>query len=217
MAMRTIALLPALVGAFDKPGGGITRSLGGAPSDLSRLTRPDLCPPGTRTVNMVQLGHALTGLDDPPVKLLYVYLSNPAVVAPQSREVLAGLARQDLFLVVQEMFPTDTTRYADIVLPGAGFMEVTDIYRAYGHNYIQMARPVIPPVGQSRSTLAIFQDFAARLGFQDDVFYLDEIDELREKAGEAQVMMHPETARAREGHNRRRPRQSVQRPRRVQL
>jgi len=176
MAMRAIALLPALVGAFDKPGGGITRSLGGAPADLRRLTRPDLRPPGTRTVNMVELGNALTRLDDPPVKLLYVYLSNPAVVAPQSREVLAGLAREDLFLVVQEMFPTDTTRYADIVLPGASFMEVTDIYRAYGHNYIQMAQPVIPPVGQSRSTLAIFQDLAARLGFKDDVFSLDEMD-----------------------------------------
>jgi anaerobic selenocysteine-containing dehydrogenase len=125
---------------------------------------------------MVELGNALTRLDDPPVKLLYVYLSNPAVVAPQSREVLAGLAREDLFLVVQEMFPTDTTRYADIVLPGASFLEVTDIYRAYGHNCIQMARPVIPPVGESRSTLAIFQDLAGRLGFKDDVFSLDEMD-----------------------------------------
>ena len=121
--MRTIALLPALVGAFDKPGGGITRTLGGAPSDLSRLTRSNLRPLGTRTVNMVELGNALTGLDDPPIKLLYVYLSNPAVVAPQSREVLAGLAREDLFVVVQEMFPTDTTSYADIVLPGASFLE----------------------------------------------------------------------------------------------
>ncbi|MGD8293743.1 MAG: molybdopterin-dependent oxidoreductase, partial [Desulfobacterales bacterium] len=119
MAMRTIALLPALVGAFDRPGGGITRTLGGAPSDLSCLTRPDLCPSGTRSVNMVELGNALTRLNNPPIKLLYVYLSNPAVVAPQSREVLAGLAREDLFVVVQEMFPTDTTAYADIVLPGA--------------------------------------------------------------------------------------------------
>jgi anaerobic selenocysteine-containing dehydrogenase len=176
MAMRAIALLPALVGAFNKPGGGITRMLGGAPSDLRRLIRSDLCPPDTRTVNMVELGNALTRLDDPPIKLLYVYLSNPAVVAPQSREVLSGLAREDLFVVVQEMFPTDTTSYADIVLPGASFLEVTDIYRAYGHNYIQMAQPVIPPVGQSRSTLTIFQDLAARLGFKDDVFSLDEMD-----------------------------------------
>jgi anaerobic selenocysteine-containing dehydrogenase len=176
MAMRTIALLPALVGAFNKPGGGITRMLGGAPSDLTRLTRPDLCPPETRTVNMVELGNALNRLNDPPVKMLYVYLSNPAVVAPQSREVLSGLAREDLFMVVQEMFPTDTVRFADIVLPGASFMEKTDIYRAYGHNYIQMARPVIPPVGESRSTLAIFQDLAARLGYQEAVFGLDEIN-----------------------------------------
>lgn len=176
MAMRTIALLPALVGAFNKPGGGVTRMLGGAPSDLSCLTRPDLLPPDTRTVNMVKLGKALTGLDDPPIKLLYVYQSNPAVVAPQSREVLAGLAREDLFVIVQEMFPTDTAGYADIVLPGASFLEVTDIYRAYGHNYLQMSRPVIAPVGQSRSTLAIFQDLAARLGFKDEVFSLDEMD-----------------------------------------
>jgi len=185
MAMRTIALLPALAGAFDKPGGGITRSVGGAPSDLKRLTRPDLRPPGTREVNMVELGNALTRLDDPPVKLLYVYLSNPAVVAPQSREVLAGLAREDLFLVVQEMFPTDTVRFADIVLPGASFMEVPDLYRAYGHNYIQMVQPVIPPVGQSRPTLAIFQDLAVRLGFKDDVFSLDEMDFINGFLGEA--------------------------------
>jgi len=176
MAMRTIALLPALVGAFDKPGGGITRILGGAPSDLECLIRSDLRPPGTRTVNMVELGNALTRLDDPPVNLLYVYLSNPAVVAPQSRRVLAGLAREDLFVVVQEMFHTDTTAYADIVLPGAGFLEVTDLYRAYGHNWIQMAQPVIPPVGQSRSTLAIFQALAARLGFEEEVFSLGEMD-----------------------------------------
>jgi anaerobic selenocysteine-containing dehydrogenase len=185
MAMRTIALLPALVAAFDKPGGGITRMLGGAPGDLKSLTRPDLSPPGTRTVNMVQLGDALTGLDDPPIKLLYVYLSNPAVVAPQSREVLAGLAREDLFVVVQEMFATDTTRFADIVLPGASFLEVTDLYRAYGHNYIQLARPVIPPLGHSRSTLSIFQQLAARMGFKDDVFSLDEMDFIEGFLGEA--------------------------------
>jgi anaerobic selenocysteine-containing dehydrogenase len=176
MAMRTIALLPALVGAFNKPGGGITRSLGGAPSDLRGLTRPDLRPPGIRTVNMVELGKALTTLTNPPIKMLYVYLSNPAVVAPQSQDVLKGLAREDLFVVVQEMFQTDTSRYADIILPGASFLEITDLYRSYGHNYIQMARPVIPPVGQSRSALTIFQGLAARLGFKEDVFSLNEMD-----------------------------------------
>lgn len=176
MAMRTIALLPALVNAFAKPGGGITRSLGGAPSNLDCLKRPDLRPPGVRTVNMVELGNALTTLDNPSIHMLYVYLSNPAAVAPQSREVLRGLARDDLFTVVQEMYLTDTARFADIILPGAGFLEVADLYRAFGHNWLQAAEPVIPPVGQSRPTLAIFQDLAARMGFDDEVFSLTEAD-----------------------------------------
>ncbi|MFW5733993.1 MAG: molybdopterin-containing oxidoreductase family protein [Oceanidesulfovibrio sp.] len=176
MAMRAIALLPALVNAFAKPGGGITRSLGGAPSNIQSLTRPDLRPAGTRVVNMVELGNALTTLDNPPVKLLHVYQSNPAAVAPQSRKVLEGLARDDLFTVVQELYMTDTARYADIVLPGASFLEMKDIYRAYGHNYIQIAEPAIPPVGECRSTLDIFQDLAARLGFDDEVFSLTEDD-----------------------------------------
>ncbi|MEF2229872.1 MAG: molybdopterin-dependent oxidoreductase, partial [Pseudodesulfovibrio sp.] len=147
MAMRTIALLPALVGAFEKPGGGFSRSVGGGLSDLRSLTRPDLRPKGTREINMVELGDALTRLDDPPVRLLHVYLSNPAAVAPQSRRVMAGLAREDLFTVVQEMYMTDTARHADVILPGASFLEVADLYKAYGHNYIQAAEPVIPPVG----------------------------------------------------------------------
>ncbi|MDD3313801.1 molybdopterin-dependent oxidoreductase [Pseudodesulfovibrio sp.] len=176
MAMRTIALLPALVGAFEKPGGGFSRSVGGGISDLSCLTRPDLRPAGTREVNMVELGDALTRLDDPPVRLLYVYLSNPAAVAPQSRRVMAGLLREDLFTVVHEMFMTDTARHADVILPGASFMEMADLYRAYGHNYIQAAEPVIPPVGQCRTSLDIFQSLAARLGFDDEVFSLTEKD-----------------------------------------
>jgi anaerobic selenocysteine-containing dehydrogenase len=169
MAMRTIALLPALVGAFAATGGGITRSLGGAPAQDPMLGT-DLRPGPVRQINMVELGNALTKLDAPPIKVLYNYLSNPAVVAPQSRRVHKGLGRQDLFVVVQEMFMTDTARFADIILPGASFFEVTDLYRSYGHNYIQVADPVIPPVGKSRSTLSIFQSLARRMGFEDQIF-----------------------------------------------
>ena len=176
MAMRTIACLPALVGAFDTPGSGITRSLGGWPSDITRLTRPDLCPEGTRSINMVELGNALTKVNDPPVKLFYNFMSNPAAVAPHSALVHQGLAREDLFVVVHELFMTDTARMADIILPSASFLEMTDIYRSYGHNYIRMARPVIPPVGQSRTNLAIFQELARRMGFTEEVFNLTEDD-----------------------------------------
>lgn len=174
MAMRTIALLPALVGAFARKGGGITRSLGGAPNNLGPLIRTDLRPGPVRQVNMVELGNALTRLDTPPVKLFYNYLSNPAAVAPQSGRVLEGLSRKDLFVVVQEMYLTDTARFADIILPGASFFEVKDIYRSYGHNYVQTADPVIPPVGKSRSTLSIFQSLARRMGFEEEIFSLDE-------------------------------------------
>ncbi|WP_320044918.1 molybdopterin oxidoreductase family protein [uncultured Desulfobacter sp.] len=174
MAMRTIACLPALVGAFDKPGGGITRSLGGWPSDITRLTRPNLCPEGTRTINMVELGNALTQVNAPPVKLFYNYMSNPAAVAPQSALVNQGLAREDLFVVVHELFMTDTAKMADIILPSASFLEMTDIYRSYGHNYLRIAKPVIPPVGQSRTNLSIFQALAKRMGFKEEVFSLSE-------------------------------------------
>ena len=174
MAMRTIACLPALVGAFNKPGAGITRSLGGGPADLTRLTRPDLCPTDTRGVNMVELGNALTQLDTPPIKVLYNFMSNPAAVAPQSARVNEGLRRDDLFLVVHELFMTDTALSADIILPGASFLEMTDVYTSYGHNYMRLARPVIPPVGESRSNLAIFQALASRMGYKEAVFQLDE-------------------------------------------
>jgi anaerobic selenocysteine-containing dehydrogenase len=174
MAMRTICLLPALVNAFAKPGGGLTRSLGGAPGTAPSLIRDDLRPADTRTVNMVHLGHALTELDDPPVKLLYNYLSNPAAVAPQSAQVMAGLAREDLFTVVQEMYMTDTAKFADVILPGASFLEVGDLYRCYGHNYLQIGRPVIDPAGETRSTLDIFQGVARRLGYTEEVFTLTE-------------------------------------------
>ncbi|MEW5914721.1 MAG: molybdopterin oxidoreductase family protein [Thermodesulfobacteriota bacterium] len=172
MAMRTIALLPALVGAFRKKGAGIQRSTtSNTVCDLRRLTRPDLAPAGVRAVNMVQLGDALAGrLEGPPIKLLHVYLCNPASVAPDSSLVQAGLAREDLFVSVQEMFLTETARLADLVLPSTSCLEMTDLYAGYGHYYLQMARPVIPAVGQCRSILSVFQELASRLGFGEEVF-----------------------------------------------
>lgn len=178
MAMRTVALLPALTGALHAGGGGITRTVSeAAPFNLKRLTREDLVSQGVRSINMIALGQALTEAQ-PPVRFLHVYLSNPAVVAPDSGMVLRGLAREDLFTVVHEMFLTETALMADLVLPGASSAEITDLYRAYGHHYVQMARPVIPAVGQGRSILAVFQELARRLGYAEPVF----------KAGEEEII-----------------------------
>lgn len=171
MAMRTIALLPALVGALGKPGGGITRSTAPAFAfNMEAVLQESLASFTPRTINMVQLGWALTRRKDPPVKALHVYHSNPAVVAPDSTQVLQGLEREDLFSVVHEIVMSETALYADLVLPATTSMESTDLYRSYGHYYLQMAHPVTHPVGEARSTLAIFQDLAHRFGFNEPCF-----------------------------------------------
>ncbi len=171
MAMRTIALLPALVGAIHKKGGGITRSTSAAfDFNMEAVIQESLDSTAPRTINMVQLGSALIRLSDPPVKALHVYHSNPAVVAPDSAQVLQGLLREDLFTVVHEIVMSETALYADLVLPGATSMESTDLYRSYGHYYLQMAHPVIEPVGEARSALTVFQDLAHRFGFKEPCF-----------------------------------------------
>lgn len=180
MAMRTIALLPGLVGAVHKMGGGITRSTSAAYAfNMNSVTREDLAPSGVRSINMVQLGQALTTYNDPPVKALHVYHSNPAVVAPDSARVIAGLEREDLFVVVHEHLMTETAMYADIILPSTTFLEFTDLNSSYGHYYLQMARPVIEPVGETRSTLAIFNDLANRFAFTEDCFSETEEERIR--------------------------------------
>lgn len=181
MAMRAIALLPALVGALERPGGGVTRStIPNSWFNMQAILRDDLAPPGVRSINMIQLGRALNQLDDPPIKAIHVYHCNPAVVAPDSEQVRAGLARDDLFCVVQEHFMTETAMLADLVLPGAMMLESTDLYRSYGHYYVQMHWPALPPLGEARSTLSIFQDLAARFGFSEPIFSMSEEQIIKE-------------------------------------
>lgn len=141
MAMRTIACLPGLVGAFDKrPGGGAHHETAEAFAfNYDRVTGKDLFQPATREINMVKLGETLLEENNPPVKALYVYNCNPAAVAPDQSRVHAGLRREDLFTVVHEQIHTDTVDYADIVLPAATFLEYLDLYKSYGHYYLQKA------------------------------------------------------------------------------
>ena len=172
MAVRTIACLPALVGAWRHHGGGVLLSTSGS-FDFAgdKLARLDLSPPGTRTINMNQLGEALGGeLPGPPVRALYVYNCNPAAVSPNQRKVIQGLKRDDLFTVVHEQFATDTVDYADIVLPATTQLEHVDIHGAYGHHYVMYNPPAIDPVGQARSNNDVFRALAERMGFESDLF-----------------------------------------------
>ena len=116
-----------------------------------------------RTVNMVQLGKALTELRDPPVKSLFVYNSNPAVVCPEHNRVIQGLKREDLFTVVHEQFWTDTTDYADIVLPATTFFEHKDLVQAYGHYSLQVSDQAIEPLGECKSNVEMFRELALRM------------------------------------------------------
>ncbi len=165
MAVRTVACLPAVIGAWRHASGGILLSTGGTfPIHTAALERPDLIPPGTRSINMSALGDALLRIDDPPVKALVVYNANPAAVAPDLEQVLKGLEREDLFTVVHEQFPTDTTRYADLLLPATTQLEHADLHKAYGHLYLQWNSPSIEPIGEALPNTEFFRRIAARMG-----------------------------------------------------
>jgi anaerobic selenocysteine-containing dehydrogenase len=119
---------------------------------------------------MSRLGHALTELNDPPVKALFVYNSNPAAIAPNQNTVLRGMARPDLFTVVHEQFWTDTADYADIVLPATTFLEHADIQGAYGHYHVQLSDQAIAPLGEARPNIWLFGQLGQRIGFPEACF-----------------------------------------------
>lgn len=175
-AVRAIAALPVITGSWREVGGGMQLTTSGAFAfNTDALGRPDLqwrspLRGEARLVNMSRLGHALTELSTPPVRALVVYNSNPAAVAPDQSRVLTGLRQPDLFTVVLEHFQTDTADYADFVLPATTFLEHTDLYLAYGHYYLQLARPALAPAGEAKSNVEIFRLLAKRLGFEDSCF-----------------------------------------------
>jgi anaerobic selenocysteine-containing dehydrogenase len=192
-AVRAIAMLPALTGAWKHRGGGAQLSTSGAFDwDENALSRPDLAlasPLGrlARAVNMSRLGHALTELgrdqknrdqgsgvrdhdEGPAVMALFIYNSNPGAVAPNHNAVRRGLARDDLFTVVHELFFTDTTDYADFILPATTFLEHTDVHGAYGHYFVQLSKQAIEPLGEARSNVWLFGQLAQRMGFTEACF-----------------------------------------------
>ena len=171
MALRTLACLPALTGAWRHPAGGILlSSSGNYPVDSAALERPDLMPhPAPRTINMSTIGQDLLRAR-PPIKALVVYNSNPVAIAPHSAEVARGFARDDLFTVVHDLFQTDTADYADILLPATSHMEQLDIHKSYGHLHVQVNQPAIPPLGEALSNTELFRRLARAMGFSEACF-----------------------------------------------
>ncbi len=177
-AVRLIALLPCLTGAWRHRAGGLLLSASGwfkSPRDDAWLQRPDLLAGRRpRTINMSTIGDDLlreaSPAFGPKVEAVVVYNSNPVAVAPESRKVVAGFAREDLFTVVLEHFLTDTADHADYVLPATTQLEHWDVHGAYGHRYVLLNRPAIAPLGQSRPNTEVFRQLARRFGFTEPCF-----------------------------------------------
>ncbi|MDR3368126.1 molybdopterin oxidoreductase family protein [Rhodoferax sp.] len=175
-AVRLIAMLPALIGAWRHRAGGVLLSSSSAfPVQRAKLERPDLrAGRSPRTINMSTIGddllHPASAEFGPAIEALIVYNSNPVAIAPDSAKVVQGFAREDLFTVVLEHFQTDTADYADYILPATTQLEHWDVHSSYGHTDVLLNRPAIAPVGQARPNTQIFRELAAHMGFTDACF-----------------------------------------------
>ena len=193
-AVRAIACLPALTGAWRHRAGGVLLANSGSfPVQRAALQRPDLLAGRKpRTINMSRIGNALlqpaSHTFGPQIQAVVVYNSNPVAVAPQSSEVVQGFAREDLFTVVLEHFQTDTADYADYILPATTQLEHWDIHASYGHTDILLNRPAITPMGECKTNTDIFRALAKRMGFTEPCFEEDDETLCRTAFGPTQDM-----------------------------
>jgi anaerobic selenocysteine-containing dehydrogenase len=190
-AAAAVLALPSVGGKFGVRGGGfsMTNSLAFGLKAAQWIDTPE---PPTRIVNMNRLGRVLTTYDDPPIKMLFVYNCNPLATMPDQNRVLEGLKREDLFTVVFEQVFTDTTRYADVVLPATTFLEQYDIAKAYGPIALQLVRPVIEPRGEARTNAQVFSAIAERLGIGQEEDELETLLRISGRMGHAgsEMMEH---------------------------
>lgn len=171
--VRAVCCLPSLIGAWREVGGGILgMTVWEHPYKFDVICRPDWIPAGTRVVNNLQIGRVLTNEtpQDPPIKSMMCWNSNPVTQAPECDKIVAGLLREDLFLVSAEHFISDTAAYADIVLPAAMGAEMEDIILSWGHNYLTYNEKCVEAPGEALSNYEIFRRLAARMGFDDEQF-----------------------------------------------
>ena len=216
MATRTVAMLPCITGSWKEVGGGLQMSLSGSFGlDRDVLERTDLMTSASplgrpaRVINMNRLGKALTELNDlstndPPVKALVVYNCNPAAVTPNHNLVIQGLKRKDLYTVVHEQFFTDTTDYADIVLPATTFFEHKDLQASYGHYFLQLSNQAVAPLGECKSNVELFRELARYMGYTEP-YFSDSEDTMIDAAlasGDPRIAGIHRTRLEKEGHAR---------------
>jgi anaerobic selenocysteine-containing dehydrogenase len=175
--IRAAIALPALLGKLGKGSGIVLGASNAFPKTPARLQRPDLLPPGTRTLNINDVGRHLAEDDiDPPLRALFIYNHNPIVVHPDQNRMRRGLAREDLFAVGIELTMTESMANCDVVLPAATHFECADLYPSYGHHWLQRADAVIAPVGEALPNTEIFRRLAARFGFDEPCFTASDLE-----------------------------------------
>ncbi|MEC8730493.1 MAG: molybdopterin-dependent oxidoreductase [Actinomycetota bacterium] len=183
MFFRTVACLPALIGAWKHRGGGIARSVGmwhGSVINEAALTRPDLLAGRSpRTLNMSRLGEILTDTD-PPVRAIIMWNVNPLVSVPNAELIKRGMVRNDLLTIVHEQFMTDTAKYADYVFPATTQIESADITPSWGHLYLGWNEPAIDPLGESVSNPEFFRRLSAAMGLTEASLFDDDLTMLRD-------------------------------------
>src|SRR6516165_44485 len=169
--IRAAIALPALMGKLNARSGIVLGAGNAVPRTPAKLTRPDLLPGATRTLDIMDIGRHLTADDiDPPLRALFIYNHNPLVVHADQNRMRRGLMRDDVFMVGIEIAMTESMQLCDVVLPAATHFEQDDLYAAYGHHWLQRAEAVIPPVGEALPNTEIFRRLAARFGFDDACF-----------------------------------------------
>ena len=170
-SVRALIALPALLGKLGNGSGIVLGASNAFPKTMVRLQRPDLAPPGMRTLNLLDVGRHLAEDDiDPPLRAVFIYNHNPIVVHPDQNRMRHGLGREDVFAVGIDVAMTESMAYCDVVLPAATHFEYADLYPSYGHHWLQRAEAVIPPVGESLPNTEIFRRLAARFGFDEPCF-----------------------------------------------
>jgi anaerobic selenocysteine-containing dehydrogenase len=175
--IRAAIALPALLGKLGRDSGIVLGARFAFPKTPARLTRPDLLPGATRTLNILDVGRHLERDDiDPPLRALFIYNHNPIIVHPDQNRMKRGLLREDIFLVGIEIAMTESMAHCDIVLPAATHFECDDLYPAYGHHWLQRAEAVIPPAGEALPNTEIFRRLAGRFGFEDACFKASDRD-----------------------------------------
>jgi len=179
-ALRAVALLPGVTGAYNRRGGGaLLLTAASCELNYDAIRKPS-GPAATRLVNHLRLGDALLNMTDPPLRGVFIAANNPAVTCPDAGKVRQGLLRQDLFTVVHDPFLSVTARYADIVLPAATYLESEDFYRAYGTYWLQYGRAAVPPQGEAWSNFRLARELAQRMGLTDPVFRMSPPEALAE-------------------------------------